>query len=137
MIFVCSVKSSRLENEQNYRRKLIRFEILLKNAIQAAKKKFATSLKRFQSGNFDVKDATRPDRPITGKVDEIVEKIEQNRHIISRDNDKRLNIDYKTVSNHLEKAGYKMKAREKNNFIENMKEKTCFTFALKHEITFD
>jgi len=60
--------------------------------------------KRFlESGNFDVKDAVRSGRPITGKVDEIIEKVEQNRYISSYDIGKELNIDYKTVSNHLEK----------------------------------
>jgi len=33
--------------------------------------------KRFQSGNFDVKDALRSGQPITGKIDEIMEKVEQ------------------------------------------------------------
>jgi len=60
-----------------------------KNAIQAAKKicdvyghdavsiRVAQSwLKRFQSGNFDVKDASCSSRPITGKADEIMEKVE-------------------------------------------------------------
>jgi len=31
--------------------------------------------KRFQSGNFYVKDVPRSGRPITGKVDEIMEKL--------------------------------------------------------------
>jgi len=34
--------------------------------------------KCFQSGNFDVKDA-RSDRSITGKIDEIMENVEQDR----------------------------------------------------------
>ena len=41
------------------------------------------------------------------KVDDIIEKIEQDRHIGSRDIVKELNIDHKTVLNHLNKAGYK------------------------------
>jgi len=44
--------------------------------------------KRFQSGNFDVKDAPRSGQPITGKVDEIREKVKQDRHISSHDIDK-------------------------------------------------
>jgi len=60
--------------------------------------------KRFQSGNFDVKNAPRFDRPITEKVDEIMEKIEQDRHISSHDIGKELNIDHKIILNHLEKA---------------------------------
>jgi len=39
--------------------------------------------KRFQSGNFDIKDAPCSDRLIIGKVDEIMEKVEQDRHMIS------------------------------------------------------
>jgi len=63
--------------------------------------------KRFQSGNFDVKDAPRSSRSITGKIDEIMEKVEQDRHISSHDIDKKLNINHKTVLNRLEKDGYK------------------------------
>jgi len=58
----------------------------------------------FQSGNFDVKAASHSGRLITGKVDEIMEKVEQNRHISSHDISKELNIDHKTILNHLEKA---------------------------------
>jgi len=36
-----------------------------------------SSFKRFLSGNFDVKDASRSGRPITGKVDKIMKKVEQ------------------------------------------------------------
>jgi len=43
----------------------------------------------------------------SGKIDEIMEKVEQDRHISSHDIGKELNIDHKTVLNHLEKAGYK------------------------------
>lgn len=35
--------------------------------------------------NFDVKNAPRAGRPITEKVNEIMEKIEQDRHISSYD----------------------------------------------------
>jgi len=38
----------------------------------------------FQFGNF-VKDASRSGRSITGKVDEIMEKVEQDRYINSHD----------------------------------------------------
>jgi len=38
-----------------------------------------------------------------------MEKVEQDRHISGHDIDKELNIDQKTVLNHLEKAGYKKK----------------------------
>ncbi|KOX77682.1 hypothetical protein WN51_09347, partial [Melipona quadrifasciata] len=46
---------------------------------------------------------------ITGKIDEIMEEIEQDPHIGNHDIGKELNIDHKTVSNHLKKAGYKKK----------------------------
>jgi len=38
-----------------------------------------------------------------------MEKVEQDQYISSYDIGKELNIDYKTVLNHLEKAGYKKK----------------------------
>jgi len=41
--------------------------------------------KHFQFGNFDVKDASRSERPINEKVDKIMEKVEQDRHISSHD----------------------------------------------------
>jgi len=39
--------------------------------------------KRFQSGNFDVKDAPHSGRSITGKVDEIMKKVEQDRQTLA------------------------------------------------------
>jgi len=47
-----------------------------------------------ESGNFDVKDALCSGRPITERVDEIMEKIEQDRHISSYDISKKLNLEY-------------------------------------------
>jgi len=41
--------------------------------------------KRFQSGNFDVKDASRSGQLVTGKFDKIMENVEQDRHISSHD----------------------------------------------------
>ena len=58
----------------------------------------------FRSGNFHVKDESRPGRPIVEKVDEILKKIEVDRHISTE-----LNIDHKTVLNHLHKNGYQKK----------------------------
>jgi len=82
-----------------------------KNAIQAAKKNYdvyrydvvssscGTKLVQtlFQPGNFNVKDAPRSG--ITRKVDEIMEKVEQDQHINSHDIGKELNIDHKRVLN--------------------------------------
>lgn len=64
---------------------------------------------RFRSGNFDVNDEPRPGRPIVEKVDEILLKIEVDRHISSRDIAMELNIDHKTVLKHLHKNGYQKK----------------------------
>ncbi|EFN78260.1 Histone-lysine N-methyltransferase SETMAR, partial [Harpegnathos saltator] len=64
---------------------------------------------RFRSGNFDVKDKSRSGRPITEKADEILEKVQQDKHISSVDIGIELGIDHKTVLNHLHKAGYKKK----------------------------
>ncbi|KAJ0180544.1 hypothetical protein K1T71_003948 [Dendrolimus kikuchii] len=93
-----------------------------KNATQAAKKNCdvyrpnAVSVreaqiwfKRFQSGNFDIKDAHRSGRPVTDKIDAIFEKVEQDRHISSYDITGELGIDHKTVLAHLKKAGYTKK----------------------------
>ncbi|KAJ0176514.1 hypothetical protein K1T71_007693 [Dendrolimus kikuchii] len=89
-----------------------------KNATQATKKNCdvygpnAVSVrvaqiwfKRFQSGNFDIKDTRRSDRPVTDKIDAIFEKVEQDRHISNYDVAGELGIDYKTVLMHLKKLG--------------------------------
>ncbi|KAJ0175168.1 hypothetical protein K1T71_009309 [Dendrolimus kikuchii] len=65
--------------------------------------------KRFQSGNFDIKDAHRSGRPVTDKIDAIFEKVEQDQHISSYDVAGELGIDHKTVLAHLKKAGYTKK----------------------------
>ncbi|KAJ0176860.1 hypothetical protein K1T71_008039 [Dendrolimus kikuchii] len=65
--------------------------------------------KRFQSGNFDIKDARRSGRPVTYKIDAIFGKVEQDRHISSYDLAGELGIDHKTVLAHLKKAGYTKK----------------------------
>jgi len=44
-----------------------------------------------------------------------MEKVEQDQYISSHDIGKELNIDYKTVLNHLEKAGYKIKCLNINS----------------------
>ncbi|KAJ0174156.1 hypothetical protein K1T71_010302 [Dendrolimus kikuchii] len=65
--------------------------------------------KRFESGNFDIKDARRSGRPVTDKIDAIFEKVEQDRHISSYDVAGEVGIDHKTVLAHLKKAGYTKK----------------------------
>ena len=61
---------------------------------------------RFRSGNFDVKDAPRSGRPVTEKVDEILQMVELDRHASTVDIAEALGIAQKTVWNHLKNAGY-------------------------------
>jgi len=64
---------------------------------------------RFRSGNFGIEDAPRTGRPSTDKVDEIMEKVNQDRHISSHYIAKELDIHHQTVLNHLDNAGYQKK----------------------------
>jgi len=88
-LFIQSQKLLRLENKEELRYTLKFYYKKEKNATQTAKKirnvygHDAVSIfvaqswfKRFQSGNFDIKDAPRSDRLITRNIDEIVEKVE-------------------------------------------------------------
>ena len=56
-----------------------------------------------------MKDEPRFVWPIAGKNDEILEKIEQDRHISSHDIAYELNIHHQTVLNHLQKVGFRKK----------------------------
>ena len=93
-----------------------------KNTVQACEKicavygegtlsKFSAQkwFARFCSGNFNMKDDLRSGCPISEKADEILEKVQQDSHISSVDIVMELDIDHKTVLNHLRKAGYKKK----------------------------
>jgi len=64
---------------------------------------------RFRSGNFDVKDRPRSDWPVTEKVDEILQLVEQDRHMSCQEIANALRINHVTVWNHLKKAGYAKK----------------------------
>ncbi|XP_011154625.2 histone-lysine N-methyltransferase SETMAR-like [Harpegnathos saltator] len=64
---------------------------------------------RLRSGNVDVQEAPRIRRPITKKVNGILAKVEQDRHISSHDIANDLNIHHQTVLSYLEEAGYKKK----------------------------
>ncbi|GFX04227.1 histone-lysine N-methyltransferase SETMAR [Trichonephila clavipes] len=59
---------------------------------------------RFCSDIFDVKDAARTGRFVVKNVNK---KIEVNRRVSSRSIAQELNIDYKTVLNHLRKVEFK------------------------------
>ncbi|GBP68858.1 hypothetical protein EVAR_46175_1 [Eumeta japonica] len=58
----------------------------------------------------DVKDEPRCGRSLTNKVDAILEKVEQDRHISSYNIAKELGINHKTVLTHLKKSEYAKKA---------------------------
>ncbi|EGI70944.1 Histone-lysine N-methyltransferase SETMAR, partial [Acromyrmex echinatior] len=64
---------------------------------------------RFRFGNFDVKDRPRSGRPVTEKVDEILQLVKQDRHVSCQEVANALRINYMTVWNHLKKAGYAKK----------------------------
>ncbi|GBP58691.1 Histone-lysine N-methyltransferase SETMAR [Eumeta japonica] len=93
-----------------------------KNATQATKKNidvyepYALSIrvaqnwfKCFQSSNFDIKDEPRSGRPVTDKVDAILEKVEQDWDISSYDITEELGIDNKPVLTNLKEAAYTKK----------------------------
>ncbi|GBP49259.1 Histone-lysine N-methyltransferase SETMAR [Eumeta japonica] len=61
------------------------------------------------SGNFDVKNEPCYGQLVTDKVDAILEKANQDRHISSYYIAEELKIDHKTVSPHLKKARYRKK----------------------------
>ncbi|GBP65796.1 Histone-lysine N-methyltransferase SETMAR [Eumeta japonica] len=63
-------------------------------------------LKRFHSGNFDVKDERRVGQLVTDKVDAILEKGEQYWHISCNNTAGELWIDHKTLLSHFKKAKY-------------------------------
>ncbi|GBP29068.1 Solute carrier organic anion transporter family member 4C1 [Eumeta japonica] len=64
-----------------------------------------------ESGNFEVKIEPRSGRPVTYKVDAILEKVEQDQHISSYRNAEELGNDYKTVLIHFKKLDIQKKAR--------------------------
>jgi len=71
----------------------------------AARKWFA----RFRAENFDVKNKPFFGRPIIEKYDEIIVKVERDKHMSTVEIARQLSIDHKTVLNHLHKARYKKK----------------------------
>jgi len=64
---------------------------------------------RFRAGNFDVKDEPCSGRLITKKSDEIMVKVERDKHVSIVEIARKLSIDHRTVLNHLHKVGYKKK----------------------------
>jgi len=86
-------------------KKFALFTMKISLSKSATQKWFA----RFRAGNFDVKDEPCSGRPITKKSDEIMVKVERDKHVSTVEIAKELGIDHKTVLNHLHKAGYKKK----------------------------
>ena len=58
---------------------------------------------RFRAGNFDVKNEPRSDPITEKKSDEIMVKIECDKHVSTVEIARELGIDHKTVLNHLHK----------------------------------
>ena len=56
-----------------------------------------------------MKDKPRFGRLITEKSDEIMVKVKRDKHVSTVEIARELGIDYKTILNHLHKAGYKKK----------------------------
>ncbi|GFS68459.1 histone-lysine N-methyltransferase SETMAR [Trichonephila clavipes] len=65
--------------------------------------------RRFHSGIFDVKDASRTGKHVVENVDKITEIIEVDWHVSSRSITQKLKINHKTVLNHLRKVRFKKK----------------------------
>ena len=63
----------------------------------------------FRSDNLDVKDAHRYGRPVTEKVKEILQLVDQNHHVSCQEIAEALNINHMKVWNHLKRAGYQKK----------------------------
>jgi len=61
------------------------------------------------SSDFSVIGRPEQGRPITEKSDEIMIKIERDKHMSTVKIVRELGIDHKTILNHLHKAGYKKK----------------------------
>ena len=80
-------------------------EVYGKNAVSERMTQELFAL--FRSGNQDVKDASRPGKPITEKVCEILQLVKQDRHTSCQEIAEELNINHMTVWNHLKKANYK------------------------------
>ena len=83
-------------------------EVYGKNAV--SKRTTQEWFTRFRSGNQDVKDVSRPFRPITEKVGEILQLVEQDWHASCQEIAEALNINHMTVClESFEKANYKKK----------------------------
>ncbi|XP_035227797.1 histone-lysine N-methyltransferase SETMAR-like [Stegodyphus dumicola] len=63
----------------------------------------------FRSGNFDIRYALCSGRPVTEKVDEILQLVKQDRHVSCQEITEVLNIHHMTVWNYLKRARYKEK----------------------------
>ncbi|KAH8394484.1 hypothetical protein KR222_011840 [Zaprionus bogoriensis] len=62
--------------------------------------------RRFRAGDSDTMDKPAGGRPVTTNTDHIMEHIELDRHVASRDIAEEIGVSHQTVLNHLQKAGY-------------------------------
>jgi len=58
---------------------------------------------------LNIKDAPRSGRPLTEKVEDTLQLVEQDHHISCQEKAEALNTSHMTVWNHLKKAGYQKK----------------------------
>ncbi|EGI68939.1 Histone-lysine N-methyltransferase SETMAR, partial [Acromyrmex echinatior] len=84
-------------------------EVYGADAVSERKRRTQELFIQFRSGNFDVKDRPRSDRSVTEKVDEILQLVEQDRHVSCQEIINALRINHVTVWNDLKKAGYAKK----------------------------
>ena len=63
--------------------------------------------RRFRAGENDTMDKPAGGRPVTTNTDQIMEYIELDRHVASRDIAQEVGVSHQTILNHLQKAGYK------------------------------
>ncbi|GFW01258.1 histone-lysine N-methyltransferase SETMAR [Trichonephila clavipes] len=91
--------------------------------------------RRFRSGIFYVKNASRTGRPVIENVDKTTKIIEIDRHVSSRSIVQELKIDHKTVLNHLRKVGLKKSSMfgcTPKNMMDRIS--TCKALAKRNEI---
>ncbi|XP_061377001.1 histone-lysine N-methyltransferase SETMAR-like [Danaus plexippus] len=65
--------------------------------------------RRFRAGENDTMDEPAGRRPVRINTDKILENIELDRHVASRDIAQKIGVSHHTILNHLRKAGYKKK----------------------------
>lgn len=106
------------DRNQHFRHILLFYYEKGKNAVQARRKlcevygedvlterQCQKWFAKFRSGNFDLKDAPRPGRPLEADVDQIKSLVDANRRITTREIAERLNLSNSTVHKHMKSLG--------------------------------